>query len=522
MGGSDKDPEIPYPHESQVVRASAIAGRWYSAHPPALQREIQELLDSVKDPVELQHLPAAIVTPHAGYQWSGPCAAHLYRSLQGPVADRIRRVILLAPSHHASVRGISTLPIDAYETPLGRVPIDRLMVAELLTRPGFKTVKGAHREEHADEIQLPFLQTVLRGRWKLVDLVVQGTDPADWDGIAGSLLPWINNETLIIASTDFTHFGDRFGYTPFSDEIPENLKKLDMGAVAQALKIDPAGWTRYYRNTGITVCGYEPVGIVLTLVKRLADAQTPPLNFEGQLLNYTRSGDINGDFSSSVSYAAILFQQAGSDAAPDGNTLEKDITDEIPTDENPEKKLSKEEQAYLLNLARQTLEETFALGRSKSKPLPNEFTGGPLEEERGVFVTLQLRNRLRGCIGSIAGHEPLAEGVAHQAIQSAFHDPRFSPLTKDELPHVRIEISVLTPMKPVADIKEIVIGRDGILLEQGPYRAVFLPQVATEQGWDLHTTLTHLSQKAGLRERAWKEPETIFYTFQAQLFEESD
>ncbi|MCF7953469.1 MAG: AmmeMemoRadiSam system protein A [Spirochaetales bacterium] len=148
------------------------------------------------------------------------------------------------------------------------------------------------------------------------------------------------------------------------------------------------------------------------------------------------------------------------------------------------------------------------------------------QEEQGVFVTLKTidstgDSHLRGCIGSIVGREPIYKGVRHYAKEAAFHDPRFYPLQADEFNEVEIEVSVLTPLKPVNSYHDIMIGQDGILLKNGYRSAVFLPQVAVEQNWSLEETLNHLSMKAGLPISAWSDEETVFQVFQAEVFGES-
>lgn len=500
-------------NKNRDVHHSAIAGYWYPADPHELREEIQSHLASVKDPVELQRLPAAFISPHAGYQWSGDCAAHLYRSLQGPVGKRVKRVILMAPSHSAYIGGVSTLSVRAYKTPLGEVPVDQDVVKELLKKRDFGTNPGAHTEEHSDEIQLPFLQVVLPGVWKLVDLVFQGTGPKEWESIAESILPFVDGSTLLVASSDFTHFGERFGYKPFADDIPEQLRKLDLGAVDAALSLNSETWESYKNRTGITACGSEPIGTLLTLLRRIGEMSpdvTP--GFEGRLANYYRSGDLNDDFSSSVSYAAILFEPK---CAP-----EDSAEDSIPATEHGSEELDEEEQTFLLSLARKSLTQ-YLLGGSVPQPeIPDHLSSERLMKERGAFVTLTQQGRLRGCIGSIPAQDPLAKAVMRHAVQAAVEDLRFPPVQPDEVEEIHIEISVLTTPSEVERPEDIVLGRDGILLERELTRGVFLPQVAPEQGWDLPTTLRHLSMKAGLPREAWKETDTKLYVFQAQIFEE--
>lgn len=491
-------------NKSHDVHHSAIAGYWYPADPESLRKEIQSHLDNVKDPVVLEMLPAAFISPHAGYSWSGDCAAHLYRSLQGEAGRRVKRVILMAPSHYAHIGGVSTLDLRAYETPLGKVQVDQDVVKQLLEKPDFGTNPGAHAEEHSDEIQLPFLQVALQGDWKLVDLVFQGTAPEQWKSIADSILPFVDENTLLVASSDFTHFGERFGYMPFSDDIPENLRELDLGAVEAALSLDIDQWEGYKSRTGITACGFEPIGTLLALLRRVSEAGP---DIRGRLVNYYRSGDINDDFSSSVSYAAILFEPAHVEA-------------EALQVEGEE--LNGEEREYLLALARRALTQFLQDGSMPEPEIPSQLSEERLMKKRGVFVTLTAGKRLRGCIGSIPAQDPLARAVMRHAVQAAVEDVRFTPVQLEELNDIHIEISVLTTPREVGSHDEIVLGRDGILLDREPWRSVFLPQVAPEQGWDVPTTLNHLSLKAGLPPEAWKDDETKLHIFQAQVFEERE
>lgn len=142
------------------------------------------------------------------------------------------------------------------------------------------------------------------------------------------------------------------------------------------------------------------------------------------------------------------------------------------------------------------------------------------DQARGVFVTLKMRGRLRGCIGMIEGVEPLADAVIAQALAAAFRDPRFEPLTADELPDVDLEVSVLTPPRPVAGWREIEVPRHGVLLAKSGRRAVFLPQVAAEMGWDRDTTLSQLCLKAGLPPDAWREGADL-RVFEAEVLAEA-
>ncbi len=193
--------------------------------------------------------------------------------------------------------------------------------------------------------------------------------------------------------------------------------------------------------------------------------------------------------------------------------------------------LTREEQRLLLKTARSAIESKIfhdpARVRHGFSSVEELYRHHPvLSELNGVFVTLKRKDAafpagaLRGCIGTIIGREPLYDGVRRLAVESAFFDPRFNAVKKEELTKISIEISVLTIPKKIDTYHDIVIGRDGILLSCDGNSAVFLPQVATEQSWDLETTLTHLAIKAGLDVDSWLDDQCEFEVFQAEVFHE--
>ena len=178
--------------------------------------------------------------------------------------------------------------------------------------------------------------------------------------------------------------------------------------------------------------------------------------------------------------------------------------------------LSSEERSLLLRLVRDTLSARF-----RGEPLPEPpIPEGPLTELRGAFVTLKEKGQLRGCIGHVVGLEPLWKSVRSNAINAAFHDPRFSPLEPDELPRVKIEISALTPLEEVASPDEIEVGLHGVMIEKGLYRGLLLPQVAVEYGWDRETFLDYTCRKAGLQPGCWKDQDARISVFSAEVFSE--
>jgi AmmeMemoRadiSam system protein A len=314
----------------------------------------------------------------------------------------------------------------------------------------------------------------------------------------------------VIASTDLTHYGANFDYTPFKTDLEANLTKLDMGIINLITRLDFDDYFEYRRKTGITMCGFAPVGVLMEMFADKAHKAT--------LIDYYKSGDRNKDYTLSVSYASIIISETKGG--------KKNMTDTaIKEDESPAK-LTKQEQTVLLRIARDTLDQYLENG-ALEKDLEKKYEiSANLKVSAGVFVTLREKGDLRGCIGSIVGAEPLYLGVQGNAVKSAVRDPRFSPVKKAELEDIDIEISVMTPLQPLDDYKKIRLGTDGVIIKKGYYQAVYLPQVATETGWNLGQFLGSLCQKAGLPSDSYlpsqnKGDEKMeFLIFQAQVFGE--
>jgi len=480
-GSEGSDPEKP------VVRAPVFAGSWYPGQPAALRAEVLRHLDAAP-PVELTEPVRAILAPHAGYRYSGPTAGRAYATVR---KQPFRRVVILAPSHHVGFREISIPRVTHYETPLGRIPLDLAARDRLLGAEGFTSDARAHAREHSLEVQLPFLQVAL-GSFTLVPLVVGQPARETHATLADAIRPLLDAETLLVVSTDFTHHGPNFGYRPFRTDIEKNLRDLDGRISGAIVDRDIRRFWTILDETRATVCGRRPISLLLHL---LADETA------GHRLGYTTSGALTKSFENSVSYVALAFTSA------------KPLASLRPG------ALTHAEQKTLLRLARRTLEARFT---TRKKPDLADFEITPaLKKKRGVFVTLHQRGRLRGCIGYIIGRKPLAEAVVDNALNAGFRDPRFPPIAAKDLPALHIEISVMTPLRRIADpLREIEVGRHGIVLEKNGRRGVFLPQVPVEQGWDLAAYLRGICRKARLDDpEGWREGATM-YTFEAQVFGE--
>ncbi|MGR3176085.1 MAG: AmmeMemoRadiSam system protein B [Candidatus Scalindua sp.] len=480
------------PGEGQNIREPVVAGRFY----PGTEAELSKKVNNYLDRAFIESLPGkpiAIISPHAGYQYSGSVAAYGYKAIKD---YKYKRVIVLAPSHYSRYRGASILDVDAYKTPLGLVKLDQGACNNLINNPPFiGTFRQAHKREHSLETQLPFLQTVLGNDFELIPILISRLNNEEFDFIADKLRPLIDDDTLIVVSSDFTHYGYGYDYVPFKKDVEAKLKRLDYGAFERILALDFDGFIRYKRATGITACGFMPVALLIKIL---------PADVQGKILKYDTSGSILGDFNSSVSYVSIVFTR-GSEP-PD-----------IISDNNS---LNNEERLTLLKIARDTLESYVKEGK---RPDLNsgEYTLSPiLKEKRGVFVTLNKNGNLRGCIGHIEPREQLVKAVMDNAINSSMNDRRFRPVDADELAEIEIDISVLSPIKKISGADKFIPGEHGIIIRLGGMSAVFLPQVATEQGWDREDTLSHLCNKAGLPSYAWKDEKMEFFVFTAEVFHE--
>ena len=480
------------PGEGQNVREPAVAGRFYPDSEAELSKKINNYLDKalIED---LPGKPVAIISPHAGYQYSGAVAAYGYKAIKD---HGYKRVIVLAPSHYARYRGASILDVEAYKTPLGLVRLNQGICNNLINNPPFfGTLANAHKREHSLETQLPFLQVVLGNDFELIPVLISRLNNDELDFIADKLKPLINDDTLIVVSSDFTHYGYGYDYVPFKKDVEAKLERLDYGAFERILALDFDGFFRYKRATGITACGFMPIALLMKLL---------PSDVQGKILQYDTSGSILGNFDSSVSYASIVFTRDNEPPDIIGNRTG----------------LSNDEKLTLLEAARDTLE--FAVKGGKKPEINSEkYTlSQTLKEKRGVFVTLNKNGNLRGCIGHIQAREQLINAVIDNTINSSINDARFRPVNEEELSDIEIDISVLSPIKRISGVEKFIIGKHGIIINLGGMRAVFLPQVATEQGWDREDTLAHLCNKAGLPSYAWKDKEMEFFVFTAEVFHE--
>lgn len=481
-------------------RTASHAGSWYPANPRALRETLDRFLAAGSPPAEP---PLALVVPHAGIAFSGVVAGRTFAALP---PRSVRRVFLLGPSHYAEFAGVA-LPapaVTAYETPLGPLPVDRAAAAALRVLPGFQGPAAAHDPEHSLELAAIFLAARLPGV-KIVPLLVgRVPDAQSAAALAGSLRPLLGDGDAVVVSTDFTHYGPRYDYVPFTADRGANLDRLASAAAGPLLSRDLRGFERHLAATKDTICGREPLRVLLALL---------PPSARGTEAARDTSARLTGDDTNSVTYLGIVYRGgAWRDAA--GRNLSPAQPVEGALDEGTRR--------LALRLVRRTLESFLGSGRAPSEGELGVPAGGPLRDERAAFVTLKRDGALRGCIGHIFPVQPLWADLRDNAIAAAVSDSRFLPVRKEELEALEIEVSVLTPPRPAAGPEAFEVGRHGVVLQAGGRQAVFLPQVAPEQGWDRDTTLSHLARKAGLGPQDWRRPDAAFLLFEAQVFADGE
>ncbi len=501
-----EQPKTVQQKKGSRVRGMAVAGepsdgrrtRWegfYPREPKTLQKQIDEFLAAAKQE-ELPNL-RALICPHAGYAYSGPVAAVAYKQLEG---KDFHTVVVMAPSHTAHFAGAMVPDYDAYETPLGNIPVSP-KAAQLAARKPFvadpecevrrppfwqfspKTLPPFGEEtpdtfEHSLEVQLPFLRRLLP-EVQLVPIIFGEVDP---DAVAEGLAPLLDQRTLVVASSDLSH------YRPY--ELANMLDQRTVQAILD-LKAEEIG--------PLQACGSGPICTVIALAKKLG--------WQAKLLDYRNSGDTSGEKRGVVGYAAIAFYvPAGGDNKPAAQ---------------PGQEFSAEERQLMLKLAWQSV-----VAAVNKQPLPNPPVNEipeKLRQRRACFVTLNKQGQLRGCIGAIFPEEPLYQAVIHKARSAALEDERFAPVTPDELPQIEVEVSVLTlprelDFRSPDDLLEKLRPRvDGVVLNVGGYQATFLPQV-WEQIPDKEEFMNSLARKAGLRPSDWRRPQAAVLVYQAEVF----
>jgi len=454
-----------------LVRSAAVAGAFYPAEPDILARDVRQFLDAVPHRMSALAplaLPKAIIAPHAGYIYSGPIAASVYARLTG-ARHQITRVVLFGPSHRVAFPGLAVPSSDRFETPLGPVSLDRQAIAGLLQIPGVITLDAAHAQEHSLEVHLPFLQ-ILFDNISLIPVVVGEAHP---DLVAKALeTVWGGEETLVVISSDLSHYQAYDVARQLDLRTSQAIERLDLEAIAY----DQA-------------CGRLPIAGLLIQAKRHG--------LTAETVDLRNSGDTAGPRDKVVGYGSWAF---GFNSPSERQGTSEDM--------------ARRHGPLLLDLARQAITARL---HGHQRPLPSNLPTA-LHAPGASFVTLKRQGTLRGCIGSPTAWRPLVEDVADNAEKAAFHDPRFKPLRSEEWADLDVSLSILTPSEPMTFVDEADLLAqlrprvDGLIIEDGARRALFLPSV-WEMLPDPADFLQHLKHKAGMPPNHWSN------TFSAKRFQ---
>lgn len=479
----------------KTVRRPAVAGSFYPSSRQDIISMAGSWLDVDDKEAETDPVPQALIVPHAGYVFSGEVAASAIRRI--PRTHGYRKIFLLGPSHHVAFEGASVDTLySCAQTPLGQVPLDIDTGRELLVRGQgvFLTRADAHVREHCLEVQLPLLQMAMDEVPPIVPIVIGTRNPAVLGRMARILEPYFTPENLFIISSDFSHYpsyGDACSSDLFLAQTIASGGQDDFREALSKIR------KRDYEGLDTAACGACAISVLL----RIMDMQGRD-GFDCEHVMYRNSGDSPyGDKDRVVGYNSFVIKRMAVDKAKDGDSL---FT------------FTLEEKSAMLAAARSAICSSLGIAfDGDDKPV-----GILREKGYGVFVTLHLGGKLRGCIGRFGSPSTLDSTIREMARSAAFSDPRFPPLTANEAERVEIEISVLSPLRRIDSVKEFKLGRDGIYMIKGNRHGTFLPQVAQETGWNTEEFLGHCARdKAGIGYWGWKDAE--LYTYRTEIVKES-
>lgn len=474
-----------------AIREPAVAGQFYPNNAGKLGAAVDDYLQRAD--LGDGRIPKAIIVPHAGFIYSGPVAATAYARL-APVKKIIKKVVLLGPCHRVAVRGIALSGADAFSTPLGDIPIDKVLANKALIFPQVEIFEPTHQMEHSLEVHLPFLQRVL-DKFSLVPLVVGQASPGAVAEVLNNL--WGTEDTLIVVSSDLSHYLDYDG-----------ARELDARTSRAIEGLAPKQITRQ------AACGRFPIGGLLVAAKQRG------MTVEN--VDLRNSGDTAGHKERVVGYGSWLFFERTEQLRPTQLIWTRAVRNKPSFANSHERKIIPVTGALDFEVTTKALLDKYGFslvclaaksidhGLNHGDPLPVEINkyADELCQIGASFITLSRNGRLRGCIGTPEAHQPLVCDVAHNAFQAGFKDPRFPPLSISECPDLTLSISVLSPQTAMSFdaeaefMKQLRPGVDGLVIAEGRNRALFLPAV-WKQLPDPSLFVSRLKQKAGLSSDHW-------------------
>jgi len=479
------------PKEVAMARQPAVAGQFYPGDAKTLTTMVDSMLAGAEVPAISGRL-VGIQVPHAGYPFSGPTAAHAFKLLQawgqspGPGSDTGNRslsVVMLGTSHHVMLDKAAVYSSGSWHTPLGDVAIDGQLAKAILAQDKFLAdMPEAHAREHSIEVEVPFLQRVL-GSFKIVPIMLLQPSFEQCERVGKAIAKAAKGKkVLLLASSDLYH-GDSY----------EDANRIDGVTVGLMAKFDPQAFHTAYERNEAQACGGNAITAMMVAAREMgADTAV--------VLAQTNSNDVTGERGGyCVGYSAVAFVASGKKSEESSD-------------------LTETEQKSLLRIARSTLESHIRSGKTPdAKPLTPK-----LAEKRGAFVTLQEHGELRGCIGYVEAVKPLYQAVSDMAVAASTEDPRFPPVRVEELDSIEIEITVLSPLRPLPSPDSVIVGKHGLVIRKGFRSGLLLPQVPVEQGWNREQFLTHTCLKAGLPPNSYKDKDAQLSCFTGQVFGEKE
>lgn len=465
---------------TQINRQPCVAGQFYPNDKNRLKAELKTMFSDVKPHIK-ENLQA-IISPHAGYVYSGRIAAAAFGQINPH--QHYERIFLIGSSHRTYFDGASVYNCGNYLTPLGESLVDTKLADKLIRENDFfRYSSEADLNEHSLEVQLPFLQYRLKSNYKIVPIIIATQSIDTIIKIANVLKPFFNHKNLFVISTDFSH------YPSYEDAC--KVDKLTADAIVSN---SPVAFKKCLEENealniphlATSVCGWSSVLALLHITSEMS-------GIEIEQLEYRNSGDAAfGDKEQVVGYWAMaIYGKCGFMS------------------------LTSNDREQLLTIAKNAI--VAHISQSGAYEQDYENCSEILRLSYGAFVSVYVDGHLRGCLGWFETEKPLCKAIAELAVSAATEDSRFQPVNEEELPSLGIEISALSPLKRIESIDEIEVGKHGIYLRMGIMTGTFLPQVATNNNWSREEFLGYCARdKAKIGWEGWKKAD--IFTFEADVF----
>lgn len=470
-----------------IDRQPVAAGRFYPAGKESLSSDISELFAKCKKTPENLRV-RALITPHAGYVFSGKIAASALSTI--PQDHRYDNIFIIGTSHVMAFDGASVYYAGDYVTPLGKAAVNREIANRLRKEHMvFNFPLTAHNQEHSIEVQIPLIQHYFSTQPGIVPIIIGSRNNNTLRQIANALRPWFTPDNLFIISSDFSHYPSYSDANIIDGLTAEGLISGDPKIFLETLRSNSE---KNITGLSTSMCAHTSGLVLLYLAER-------DKNLEFKRIDYSNSGDSPfGDKDGVVGYHAIALVEKGNNPG-DKKIAESDFS------------FTENEIRELFSIARNNIKTVLSEGKRTAAADPFRAPAA-LRQPMGAFVTIRIDGKLRGCTGRFTSSDPLCEVVRSSAVSSAFEDPRFRPLTSEEFEKCDLEITVLGPLKKIKNIDEIILGKHGIYIRKDQRSGTMLPQVATEQGWNVEEFLGYTSrEKAGLDWDGWKDADIYIY-----------